>query len=187
MERKSIMVDMDDVITTGGFIHLINKFLGTKYTEKDFSDNFYMQDIIPNKEDFFNWFVNQNMYNHCKMIPMAYEVLKELNEEYKLYIGTSYIFKEIPNKSGYILNQKFEYLQNNLSFISPYQYIFLSDKSVLNIDIKIDDRLDNLTNTNRKLLFSAYHNRNISNEYLEKNGIERVEGWNDIKRKLLIK
>lgn len=50
--KKRIMVDMDDCITTGGFLHLINKYLNTTYTENDF-DEFYMQNIIPDKDKFF--------------------------------------------------------------------------------------------------------------------------------------
>ena len=32
--KKRIMVDMDDVITTGGFLHLINEYLKTNYNGK---------------------------------------------------------------------------------------------------------------------------------------------------------
>ena len=63
--KKRIMVDMDDVITTGGFLHLINEYLKTNYTEDNF-ESFYMQDIVPNKDEFFKWFKTHNMYDYCK-------------------------------------------------------------------------------------------------------------------------
>ena len=54
--RKKIMIDMDDVITTGGFLHLINEYLGTNYPIDYFKD-FYMQDMLPDKDAFFQWFI----------------------------------------------------------------------------------------------------------------------------------
>ena len=185
-EKEIIIVDQDDVISVGGFLYLINKFLGTNYTYADFKD-FYMQDIIPCKEDFFEWFQTQNMYDYCELTPGCAEVLKELNEVYRLYIGTSYIFPEIADKCGYIVMQKFEYLQKNLPFISPYQYIFLSNKGLLRADIRIDDRIDNLDDARVKLLFSAYHNLEYSNQDLQSMGIERMNSWFDVKRRLLKK
>ena len=35
------------------------------------------------------------------------------------------------------------------------------DKSVLNCTIKIDDSIKNLIGAERKLLYTAYHNKNI--------------------------
>ena len=55
MNRKRLMIDMDDVICNNGFLYMINKFLGSNYTYDDFKD-FYMQDIILDKDDFFEWF-----------------------------------------------------------------------------------------------------------------------------------
>lgn len=83
-----------------------------------------------------------------------------------------------------ILYQKFEYLKNNLPFISPYQYIFLSNKSVLDMDIKIDDRPDNLDGAKRKILFTAFHNQEISDEELQKENIERANNWLEVKELL---
>lgn len=181
--KKKLAIDMDDVIVTGGFLYLINQFLGTNYKESDFKD-FYMQDILPNKVAFFRWFVKQNMYDHCTLLPHAYEVLQALNEVYQVRIITSYIFPEIVDQSGYVLQQKFDYLKEHLPFITPYQYIFTWDKSFI-ADIKIDDKPSNLICASRKLLFSAYHNRDIKESELEKQGIERVENWDEVKVKLL--
>lgn len=56
-EIGTLMVDMDDVMDTNGFLTLINSFLGTNYTCDEFK-GFYMQDKIPNKDEFFEWFVS---------------------------------------------------------------------------------------------------------------------------------
>ena len=53
MEQMRIMFDMDDVLVSGGFLYLINSYLGTHYTESDFK-TYYMQDIVPDKEAFLS-------------------------------------------------------------------------------------------------------------------------------------
>lgn len=186
VKKEILMVDQDDVISANGFLYLINKFLGTSYTCSDFKD-FYMQDVIPCKEDFFEWFQTQNLYDYTDMVPGCQDVLRELNQVYELYIGTSYIFPEIANRCGYIVGQKFDFLQRNLPFISPYQYVFLSNKKLLQADIKLDDRIDNLDGASVKLLFSAYHNLGYSDSMLQSRGIERMDSWCDVKRRLLKK
>lgn len=43
---KKIMIDMDDVICDGGFLSLVNQFLGTNYKKEDIK-TYYIQDLIP--------------------------------------------------------------------------------------------------------------------------------------------
>ena len=104
--RKKLMVDMDDVICSSGFLCLINEYLGSNYTLEDFKD-FYMQDMVPNKEEFFEWFMGKNIYDYCSLNDGCYDVMKELNKEYELYIVTDFVWREIDTKCGYIMEQKF--------------------------------------------------------------------------------
>lgn len=182
--KKRIMVDMDDVITTGGFLYLINKYLNTNYTEDDFT-KFYMQDIIPDKEDFFKWFKNYNMYDFCTLIPDVKEVLKKLSQQYEIFIGTSYIIRDIVKDTSFLLPQKYNFLIENLLFINPYNFVFLGNKTVLNCDIKIDDRIENLKGANTKILFTAWHNKNIPQSQLDNLNIIRVNSWKEIENLLL--
>ena len=39
---KKIMIDMDDVICGGGFLALVNEFLGTAYREEDIKRGFHV-------------------------------------------------------------------------------------------------------------------------------------------------
>lgn len=182
--KKTVMVDMDDVIVSGGLLFLINQFMGTNYTESDFKD-YYMQDIVPNKEEFLKWFVTQNMYDHCHLNGSVVEVLKEINKQYNTSIASSYILPEIVKESGIVLLHKYNYLIKNLPFISPYKFIFLGDKSRLTFDIKIDDRVDNLEGASTKILYTAYHNEYIPKEELSKSRILRANNWDEIGRILL--
>ena len=182
--NKSIMIDMDEVIVKNGLINIINEYYGTSYGETDFK-SYYIQDLLPDKKAFFDYFFTKNMYDYCELCNGVTEVLAELNEYYKIYIGTSYIFREYPEKCGLILKYKYDFLTNNFPFLNPYRCVFLGDKSVLNCNIRIDDRIDNLDGAESKLLYTAYHNHDYSNEYLDENGIVRVDDWYDIKKLLL--
>ena len=65
-------------------------------------------------------------------------------------------------------------------------YIFTTNKEIINCDIKIDDKLSNLSgNAQMKMLFTAYHNKELTDKELEKNGVIRVNGWKDIEKILL--
>ncbi len=111
-----------------------------------------MQDVISDKQDFFQYFLTKNMYDYCEMNANAYEVIKELNEVFKIYIGTSYIFPEILRESGIVLVQKYNYLMDKLPFLTPKNFVFLVDKSVLNCEVRIDDRVNNIDGAETKIL-----------------------------------
>lgn len=184
---KKIMIDMDDVICGGGFLKLVNEFLGTNYTEKDLK-TYYIQDVIPKEkmEEWKKFFQDKNVYEYTYILPDAYEVMEKLSQKYELYIVTAYIFRDSPEKSADLLKYKFNYLIKEFPFIKPEQYIFANNKSIVKCDIKIDDNPSNLLgDAEMKLMFDAYHNRQISNEDLEKEGIIRVNGWKDIEKILL--
>lgn len=182
--KKSIMVDMDEVITEGGFLHLINEYLKTNYTKEDVN-GYYMQDLVPNKDEFFKYFISKNMYDYGILLPNVKEVLEELQNFYDIYIGTSYIIPELPRESSMMLKYKHEFLYDNLPFIKPENYIFITNKFLLNCDIKIDDKLNNLNNATIKLLFDSYHNKDLSDDYLKSIGVTRVHSWLEIKNILM--
>lgn len=187
LPKKRLMIDMDDVIVTNYFLSYINLYLGTNYVESDFKD-FYMQNVIPEhlREDFFDYFLSNDIYKYAVISEGAKEVLKDLNDRYELYIGTSYIFKEAMEKSGIVLLNKHNFLVENFPYLNPNNFIFGSNKEVLNMDIKIDDKLSNLKGAKEKLLYTAYHNEDLSNAYLRENDVKRVEDFDDIKKLLLI-
>lgn len=108
--------------------------------------------------------------------------------KYELYIVTAYIFRDNEEYSANNLKNKFEYLYENIPFIKPENYIFTSNKEIINCEIKIDDKLSNLEgNAETKMLFTAYHNKNITDVELKQNGAIRVNGWKDIEKILLNK
>lgn len=186
---KKILVDMDDVICIHGFIGIVNDFLGTEYTEDD-AKSYYINDLIPKEkmEEWIKFYRNKNVYDYMELNQDVQEILKKLNNEYEIYIVTAYIFRDDPSISGIQLKNKFDYLQKNLPFINPERFVFLSNKSIINADVRIDDNIKNLEGTSElKLLFTAYHNKNLTTEELEKQNVKRVNTWKEIEKILLPK
>lgn len=183
--RKTLMIDMDDVITTGGFLESMEEFLGKKIDITK-AKSFYLQEFLgERKKEFFEDFDKINLYKNAKLMDDCYEVIKALNEKYKVYICTDYIWPEAISKSGPNLKNKYEYLMKKLDFFSPRNYIFAADKSIMNFDVRIDDKLINLEGAKTKLLFDSYHNKDYSDGFLKENGIVRVHNWKEIANILL--
>ena len=92
---KKIMIDMDDVICEGGFLSLVNQFLKTNYKIEDIK-TYYVQDVIPKEklEEWSKFFNTKNVYDYCKMVKDAYEVLEKLSKKYEIYIASAYIFRD---------------------------------------------------------------------------------------------
>ena len=66
-------------------------------------------------------------------------------------------------------------------FLDPEKVIFTNSKNIFKADVQIDDRLPNLKgDVKLKLLFNAYHNKNISDEELKENNVIRVKNWKEI-------
>lgn len=50
--RKSIMVDMDDVLTYGNFSKMVDDYLGYR-PDYESTENYYIQDLLGDKKDDF--------------------------------------------------------------------------------------------------------------------------------------
>ena len=184
---KKLIVDMDDVLCQKGFIRMINEFLNKKYKEED-ANSYYINDLIPKSklEDWIEFYSKRNVYDYVDIAEKSQEVIKKLNEKYNVYIATSYVFRDAPQVSGKTLNDKYNFLCKNFSFMDPHKFIFISNKELLEADIRIDDSPNKLIGKAKlKLLFTAYHNKNMTDEELKENNFVRVNNWKDIENILL--
>ena len=189
MYKKSIMIDMDEVIVIGRFSEFLVEFLG----KVDFNQlhSQYRQDLIKGREEEFkqiyqykNLYKNDNE-DYIEPLPNCVEVMQELNRKYDVYIATAYIWKENVIDASTNLKNKFEYLHYWLPFIDTNNFIFMTDKTKIRYDIGIDDRLSNLENCDKKLLFTEFRNKKLTDEKKKKKGIIRVNNWLDVKKELL--
>lgn len=189
MNKKNIMIDMDEVIVKGRFSEFLNEFLGGVDFEK--LNTFYRQDLIKGREEEFKAIYQyKNLYKtdeniYVKPLPNCVETIKKLNEFYDIYIVTSYIWKEDVIDASQNLKNKHEYLKHFFPFLNENNFIYIADKTKLKFDIGIDDRTSFLINCDKKILFTEFRNKNISEESLKKDNIIRANDWIDIYKILL--
>ena len=174
---KTLMIDMDDVITRGNFYKYIEEFNGKKI-DMDKTTNYYIiqESIEDNKEEFWKYVENKDLYKDAPLFEDCYEVLEKLNKKYDVYIVTSYLWRESIDLSAKNLGYKYNYLKEKLPFIDQTKYIFTTNKSLLKFDIKIDDKIANLDNCKTKILYNSWHNKH---EKYDENVI-RVNNWKEI-------
>ena len=188
-DKKSIMIDMDEVIVVGRFSDYLVEFLGN--VNFDDLHTQYRQDLIKGREEEFKKIYKyKNLYkddngNYIAPLPDCVKVIEKLNERYNVYIVTTYVWKKDVIDEATNLKNKFEYLHYWLPFIDTNNFIFMTDKTKIHYDIGIDDRILNLESCNRKLLFTEFRNKKITKEELENIGIERVNNWLDVEKKIL--
>ncbi len=184
---KRLIIDMDDVITCNNFEKAIKKYLGYEYDYSNFT-GYRMQDALGDKKsDFFIWLKDMNYYEEATLVDNCYKVIKELNEIYEVYIVTDYVWpeQEIHPYLGKFINDKYNFLYQNLDFLKPNQFVFTANKKMIKADIKIDDKITNLVGAKIKLMYTAYHNKSLTEEELSKKKIIRVNNWLDIEKVLL--
>lgn len=184
---QRIVIDLDDVICTGGFLRLVNEFLKTNYTEED-NKGYYLTDLVPKerKEEWEEFYFSHDLYDYVTLLPEVESIMKQLYEKYEIYIVSAYVYKANPLKSGIQTMKKYDWLAKTFPYMDPRRFVFLCNKDIISCDIRIDDKMSNLEGeASKKFLFTAYHNKNYTDEELQEKGIERVNSWKEIAEKLL--
>lgn len=189
MGRKSIMIDMDEVIVKCRFSDFIDEFLGGVSFNK--LNGYYRQDLIKGREkEFAEIYQHRSLYKtddgeFLNPFPNCIETLKKLSKYYDIYVVTSYVWiGEVINAASN-LKHKYEYLEHFLDFIDCNNFIFTQHKTNMKFDIGIDDRPQNLLNCDKRLLFTEFRNEKLLKEELEKDNIIRVDNWLEVEKILL--
>lgn len=184
---KKILIDMDDTILRDCYLEVVNKYLKTNYTYDDI-DKYWVDDIVPinKQQNYLNYFYNKiNVYEYGTVQENAIQIIEKLTKYYDVLICSAYIDHRYLKGCSKILNHKHKWLVENLPFINPENFIFTNRKDVIPTDIKIDDKIENLKTCDTKILITAYHNKEISNEELKEQNIIRVNNWDEIAEILL--
>lgn len=183
--KKKLLVDLDYVICHPGFLKILNDFCNTNYKEEDFTE-YIIDDVIGSQEKinaFYDYYLEQDGYKDAILIEDAKEALRRLSSDYDVYICSACVMYGAERKSAKLFKDKFEYLMREFDFLKPENIIFTNSKNIFKADVQIDDRLPNLMGDIKlKLLFEAYHNKNISEEELRKNNVTRVKSWKEIEK-----
>ncbi len=191
--KKTVLLDVDEVICFSGYLEAVNEFLGTHYILDDFTDYYIDIAAVPKDrfEAFHHFIETKNLYQNAVILPNAVDTIKKLNEVYEIYICSACVNPFNIQNSGKEFLNKYNFLIEFLPFLDPKHFIFTSAKHLFKADIQIDDRLSNLDNdVELKILFPSYHNKSISNEELKEKGVLRAgkdykTGWKEIEKILL--
>lgn len=179
---KKILIDVDEVICNTTFLYYINEFLNTNYKLDDF-DTYYIDDVVPKevRTKFYDFYISHDVYEKAELLSGAYEGLKWLNDNFDVYLLSSCIMFNKERESGKLFMDKYNFIINKLPFIKPENIIFSNVKNIVVSDIQIDDRLNNLRGpVEDKILFTAYHNKKITNEELKEKGVHRINSWDEL-------
>lgn len=168
---KRIAIDMDEVIADAIEKHL-------KLYNRDFNDTMTIADIQgktlwelrPHLEnDFMNYFTDPTFFRDLKVIDDSQEVIRELSDNYEIYITTAAM--EVPAS----FTAKYEWLREHFPFLSDMNFVFCGDKSIIHADYLIDDNARHFKHfCGQGILFTAPHN-------IRETGYVRVNNWKEVR------
>lgn len=167
-KRKTLIIDMDGVLADvyQQFIAFEEKESGIKINPASLIGK-EEYEAFPNGRKHVN---TKGFFRNAPVMNGAFEALKALNENYKVFIVSAAM--EFPNS----LPEKYEWLAEHFPFITWQQVVFCGSKTVIQGDIMIDDHFKNLDNfKGQTVLFTQPHNDGHDNR-----GHTRVNNWTDV-------
>ena len=166
-----IAIDMDDVIADSA-----NKAVKAFFIDHGFGPDAealkgkQLREAVEEQysDKIVSYFYQKGFLRDVEVIEGSRETIKKLYEKYEVFIVSAAM--EMP----YSLEDKYFWLEQHFPFIHWKRIVFCGDKSIINSDILIDDRVMNFENfKGRPLLFSAHHNLQLFD-------YERVNSWKEI-------
>lgn len=128
------------------------------------------------KKQIYKPLIKRKIWKHIRPTDGSQECLKLLKESgCKVYIITATHYKNV--------KWKVNWLKKYFPFMSWDDVIIVKDKSLINVDVLVDDYEANLINgTYKKLLFNQPWNENFNEK---SNNIIRVHSFDDISKNIL--
>ena len=137
-EKPRICLDMDEVIadTYAKFSRLYADRYGKKISRATYQSRQVrdIPEVMALREEYFK----PGFFRDLPLMPNAVEVVRELHEDYDIWITTA------AAEFKHSLADKYEWLEEHFSFIPWQRYVFCGDKSILRGDYMIDDKVYNL-------------------------------------------
>ncbi|SMO53009.1 5' nucleotidase, NT5C type [Solitalea koreensis] len=171
-----LAIDMDEVMadTWSKFIHRFKEQEGFEISAEMLHGKELWQavpeSLTPRVRE---WINEKNFFRDLPVMPGAREVVAELCNKYEVFVASA--ASEFPNS----YKDKYDWLQDHFPFISWKHIVFCGDKSIINADIMIDDRIRNFTQfKGRPILYTSPHNVNVTH-------YERVNNWDEVAGLLL--
>lgn len=123
-------------------------------------------------DELLDLFIDKNVYENLQPYKGAARTIKTLIEcGYEIYVATS---TDVRN-----LEWKEQLLQKHFPFIPKGNLIRINNKSLLNVDILIDDKIDNLKSIFAdRICFNQPWNQDTDTDYAY--NVYRVHHWGEI-------
>lgn len=161
---------MDEVMAqvVPKFLRLYEQHFGIKPNSEDYHGKKLYQ--LPGAKELREALFAKGFFRDLPVMPGSQEVIKELLEDYEVFVVTAAM--EFRNS----FEDKYDWLQEHFPFISWKKVVFCGYKSVIRADYMIDDHVHNLEAFEGKgLLFTATHN-------VDENRFERVNNWEEVRQ-----
>jgi len=137
-----IGVDLDDVIND-----LVPKWI--YFYNRDYNDNLKIEDIkswdigdyTKIGKDFYKYLGNEKLFKFLSINDGAAEIIEKLCKKHEVYIVTA---NASYNKG--VCDDKVNFIKKFMPFFPIKNIIFINNKSLLDLDILIDDGLHNFVN-----------------------------------------
>ena len=187
--KKTILIDVDDVICENHFFNIVNEYLTLKgmvplKSLDNFSRPDFENEVFPTDEErhsFSDYYITRDSYEGVNPIDGAVEGIRQLLKKNDVYMVTSCIHYERERDFARQFTDKFKWILDTFPFFPPENIIMVNKKHVFRGDVIIDDRLKNLQGEYPiKILFSSFHNDTVSDQELKEVGAVRAKDWNEI-------
>ena len=126
--KKRLLLDIDGVLCSSGYLELINEYLNTNYTLDDFDEYYIDKVLLPDEQlnDFYEFIKNKDQYANPMFMPNAVETITKLSEIYDIYPCSDCRNHFAPEQSGRIFTNKFNLLYRTFpqDVIPAKNYIF---------------------------------------------------------------
>jgi 5'(3')-deoxyribonucleotidase len=168
---QRIAVDMDEVMadTLGELLARYSREQHTSLTKQDIQGKWLWQVLSPEGQELIDsYLLSDGFFEDIPVIAGSQEVLLRMSRRYEIFIATAAM--AFPSS----FNSKYRWLRRHYDFLSPQNFVFCGDKSILHADFLIDDMPRNLASFQGEgILFTAPHNIHTS-------GYRRVDSWQDV-------
>ena len=163
MRNLTILVDMDDTIEnlSEAWINFLNNRYGTSVKPEDITE-WSIEKAFPEipEDDVYGVLREEALWETVKPLPGAVKYLKKLIDDgNQIYIVTASHPDTVSAKMNKVLFRYFP-------FISYENVVIASKKQLIQGDFLIDDAPHNMGGSYKGLLFTANHNRSITDDEL---------------------
>ena len=154
--RKRICIDMDEVMADAVAENLkrYNLEFGETLCVADLEGKAIWEAIQPSRHEAIERFLmSEDFFAVLDVMPDAPRVIRAMQAKYEVFIATAAM--EVPTS----FTAKYEWLGRHFPFISPANFVFCGDKSILRADYLIDDNPRQLRRfQGQGVLFHSHHN-----------------------------